>query len=315
MTPKAVSRFINRRSQQGLDAQTLHTHVAGLIIIAQRWCSPSDDDLSLLKRMASHQKEKTPKGMSRRPQERLAALQANDALPDLFRLPCVLLDRAEDARKKRKLLPRNYHDMRVAAALTVLFTVPLRLGNLASLQIGRELSLPDGPRQYGRLSLDAAEVKNDQSVFGLIDPENVRLLKTYLQHYRGKSGTAVVCRHLFPSRCGTQGADRNQLARLIRDTVKREIGLSINVHLFRTIAATVVFTQSDGNEAAVRALLGHRSDTATWRAYTSISQTWAGDKYRAAVAQETARLNPKHSRSRKRRSSVGRRARAMGGFQ
>ena len=72
---------------------------------------------------------------------------------------------------------------------------------------------------------------------------------------------------LLPRRDGTAPINEDQLARKIRNRIQREIGLTINIHLFRHLAAMVWLKQYPGAYEAARRLLGHALSSTTINAY------------------------------------------------
>ena len=87
---------------------------------------------------------------------------------------------------------------------------------------------------------------------------------------------------LFPARQG--GAKPpGQLAGQIQRAVRQEIGLQLNVHLFRHLAAKLFLTAHPGEYETVRLLLGHKSLVTTVRIYCGLEQSDAMRRYDAVL--------------------------------
>lgn len=306
ITPAAVSTFLARQAKRNVAPGTILVQATALRDIAARWTGLSAEDLHLINEMLGIQRALVPKGMSERPRDRLNDLIASDAIPELIRLPGILFLEAELARKAGRVTWRHALNVKVAVVLTVLFACPIRRKNIAELTIDSHIRLPHRRGQAGYISIDGAEIKNGNSMIAPIDPDKAVLLRAYLAHYRPLLGPGPDNVFLFPSRCGSGHISRVQIGRLVSQTVEQRLRLPVNLHLFRTIAATLLFAFTDGNRTAVSALLGHDPDEKTWQAYTQIAQTWATSKYGEALKEEARGSGLLTSRAQTRRTNARR---------
>ena len=72
---------------------------------------------------------------------------------------------------------------------------------------------------------------------------------------------------LFSRRDGTAAANANYYCTKVKKRIEREIGLTINIHLFRHIAAKIFLDANPGQYEVVKRLLGHSALSQTLNAY------------------------------------------------
>jgi integrase len=166
--------------------------------------------------------------------------------------------------RRKKVLGRTEAMMvQVALAIEILTMVPIRIGNLVSLNLDRHLSRSTyGSKSIVYLTIPAAEVKNNTDVEAELPEPTVTLLDTYLKECRPILLDSP-SPWLFPGRRGRHKV-RNALADQITRLILRKTGLSVNPHLFRHIAAKIYLDRNPGAYGLIRTLHGHRSvDTTT----------------------------------------------------
>ena len=73
------------------------------------------------------------------------------------------------------------------------------------------------------------------------------------------------------------------LARSIRDGIKRELGLTINAHLFRHLGAFLHLSSNPGDYETVRQVLGHKSIQTTIAFYAGIEMERSVRRFDEAV--------------------------------
>lgn len=82
----------------------------------------------------------------------------------------------------------------------------------------------------------------------------------------------LLCPHgtrwLFPRRDGVTSMNQSQLARRLGKRIRREVGITMNPHLFRHMAAMVWLDAHPGAYEAARRLLGHSSLSQTLSVYS-----------------------------------------------
>jgi site-specific recombinase XerD len=124
-------------------------------------------------------------------------------------------------------------------------------------------------------------VKNDEALEYPLPQSSVELIGRYLSQFRPAlapaGGTA-----LFPG--GSQGCKHgNTLREQIVDAVFTYIGMRVNPHLFRHIAAKLFLDANPGSYEVMRRVLGHRSIETTTAFYTGLETAAAVRHFDATI--------------------------------
>jgi site-specific recombinase XerD len=276
-TTRMILGFFLARSGDQKTGQILN--LAQLLLqIARHWVRVDSERLEALKAM---RRRLDPQEAGLRPKNRRRLVQFQDPrnLHSLLALPQRLFD---DAKRRSPPDRTAAVQMMLAVALEILFRVPLRMTNLASLDIERHLIRASrGPEATGLLVIPAAEVKNRVDLEAELPVSVFRLIDWYLTIYR-----PLLLDHpspwLFPGRpgeCKRPDALGAQLSR----TVRRLTGLVFHPHLARHLAAQIILDDYPGQYETVRRVLGHRSLQTTVDAYTGLETRQALRQYDEAV--------------------------------
>ncbi len=165
--------------------------------------------------------------------------------------------------------------------LAILAACPLRLRNLAMMQIGKHLHQV-GPEWH--LSFNDDETKTGQPIHLVIPAELAPFLAIFLEKIRPAFPGAANGTHVWPACKGKPMAAETIYMRVVKRT--RELfGVAINPHAFRTIAATFLAESSPTDALYARPLLGHRQQQTTERYYIRASQIDAARTVSAALRQ------------------------------
>src|SRR5215472_11986321 len=137
---------------------------------------------------------------------------------------------------RRSVTPTRHQalDVQTAVAIELLLMVPIRLGNLARLDVDRHLMRSLGGGAV-HLAISGAEVKNGVNIDAVLPATTVGLIDLYIGRYRPLLLNQPSC-WLFPGE-GTGPKSLTALRNQISRGIKRECGLIVHPHLFRHIAA------------------------------------------------------------------------------
>jgi integrase len=167
------------------------------------------------------------------------------------------------ASAKHKTPRRAALEVQTALAIEFLLMVPLRIGNLANLNIERHLIRARGGMMH--LAIPGAEVKNSVDIDPVLPVHFVRMIETYLKKYRPVL-TDQPSAWLYPG-MGGKPIGTQSLGKRMREAVKRLTGLDVNPHLYRSIAGTLYLDKNPGAYGVIRLLLGHKSVNTTTQFY------------------------------------------------
>ena len=175
-----------------------------------------------------------------------------------------------------------------ALAVQILLVAPVRLGNLARLELGRHLLASGTDRRLRyHLLLPGEEVKNGWPIDLPLTAEASAMLELYRTRVRPVLAPTN-SNWLFPGENGRAKALvtlGGQLSRFLA----RELGLRLTTHQFRHLVGFAHLRRKPGEHEVVRSLLGHRSIETTLRHYAGLEGAAAARHYdetlRAAASQ------------------------------
>ena len=200
--------------------------------------------------------------MTQKNRSRLRVLQDHATLRRLLELPERLFKAANKLQPKKAGLMRED-----AIAIALLLVCPLRIKNLAGLNIARHFQRPGDGRLFVTLWED--EVKNETAIDFEVPADVRRMLDKYLS-----SRTPQMCPEgtpwLFPRRDGSSSVDPGTLSTRLSLRIRKEIGVEMNAHLFRHLAAMIWLTANPGAYEGARRLLGHSSVSTTINVYSGL---------------------------------------------
>jgi integrase len=283
---KAALRVQHERNGKRKTGQ-LANYARTLINAARHWVKASEEDLDTLRGLA---RSITPKagGMTDKNRNRLRQFDNQSAVHRLIGLPGLVFD---NLPPQGRLSPTQALRAQSALAVAILILgVPLRIKNLASLQLGVHV-LETRPIGLGgsvltgagkgtttrHIVLPALEVKNTKDLEFTLPSGLCKYLDVYVSRclpilVRGGST------YLFPNTTG--GTKREDgLSVQIKTFIKRETGLIVNAHLYRHLAAKLYLERNPGDYPTVQMLLGHKDLQTTLRAYVGMEQGDAIKRY------------------------------------
>lgn len=198
--------------------------------------------------------------------------------PDIFTLVLAELERCARSPLEKR---RDQLVLRDTLIVAILTTCPVRLRNLAMMQLGTHL---DQIGSEWHLRFEASETKTGQPVHLVIPIELAPFFAVFLEKVRPAIPRAAVGAHLWPACKGKPMAENTIYARVMKRS--RELfGITINPHAFRMIAATFLAESSPGDALYARPFLGHRQPETTGRYYIRASQIDAARSVSTALRQ------------------------------
>lgn len=195
-------------------------------------------------------------------------------------LPERLMKRAGTDTSHKACLLREQ-----AIALAILLYCPIRRGNLVSINLDRHLHRPGDGKVY--LVFPKDEVKNRMALEFELPPQIVSMIERHVS-LRSPRLCPPGTPFLFPKREGSRPMAAEQLATNFKKRLDQELGLEVNLHLFRHFAAHLLLEACPGNYEAARRLLGHSRLTSVINAYTGIETTMVSRHY-AEIIEELKR--------------------------
>jgi integrase len=200
-------------------------------------------------------------GLTEKNRTRLRQIEDPQQAFALLRLPLDLIEIAAQKPHAGAL------QAQAAVAIEILLMAPLRLDNLARLDLEQNVVRPGrGPGMH--IVIERENVKNDEPLDYPLPPPCVTLIERYLAEFRPRLASSR-CTALFPGR-GDGPKSSNALREQITKAVHRHTGMQMNPYLFRHATAKLYLDGNFGDYETVRRVLAHRSITTTTTFYTGL---------------------------------------------
>jgi integrase len=181
------------------------------------------------------------------------------------------------ARKQRLHAPLRAAVLaQIAVAVAILTVAPIRLANLASIQIGENLTKPGGLRSSFWLTFRIYDVKNRVPLQFKLDEVVTAIIDEYIHEFRPALVRGSNADWLFPGEGGNHKEKISFSTQIVRQ-VQKSTGLRITVHQFRHAAGALILKHMPGEYELVRRILGHKSIETTKKFYLSLETTQASE--------------------------------------
>lgn len=243
------------------------TQVAFAVLSLAKFLKPDAETFAAIKAIASSTRVKR-EGMTAKNKARLNQLADPRAKSLLLNLPADVFARYARLTKPTFKQAREVQD---AAVLAVLLELPLRMKNIAHLDLDRHFHRPvsDGSSKW-LVSIPGHEVKNDQDINGEFTEETSAMLDRYVSVFRPVLA-AQPSSVLFVSRTG-QAKRTTTWSTQFCNFIRRETGLALNPHIMRHFTANNWLDAHPDDAETARQLLGHRSIDTTRKFYAGANQ-------------------------------------------
>jgi integrase len=259
---------------------------SNLLLAAKRWVKLPAEDLKAIEEqrrcvnvLRSH----------RHRRELLAQFDDRDVLRALFELPERAFDEAErllkDTLRHSQNGPRQkaakLHE--TALAMAILFAQPIRVGNLADLDLVKHFQR-DRDARLRRIFVDPGDVKNAVAIQVEIPDRLGSRLERHFKVFRPlllkkQSGALFVGKDGGPMQAATIG-------RRMRKLVEQQLGARFTPHLARHLAAELLLDKDVHNLPVAQRLLGHLRPETTAHIYGMVRTSAAQSVYSRLLEQD-----------------------------
>lgn len=228
--------------------------------LARSYVRVTDEDLAALAHFKKRLQMPPQKGMTEKNRARLRPLRDKATLRRIRALP----DNLCAANQAQPRSHKSLLDQEIAIAIAILQYCPIRIKNLSAIELERHLQRPGNGRVF--LKFEGSETKTKKSIEFELPAHVVRLIDHHLAN-RSPVLCAAASRWLFPKRDGSGSIAPRHLGERIKKCIRKEVGIDMNPHLFRHLAATLWLDKNPGSYEVVRRLLGHSSISQTLDLY------------------------------------------------
>lgn len=253
-----------------------------LLGIARHRVKLPETDLRRLQRL---KQRVTPKQSGLTPKNR-ATLRLFDEERNKERLLMFPMEAMDVAIRMSNRAPVDAARLaQTALAVEILIMMPLRLGNLAHLHLGRHLDWR-GDRLF--IVIPAESVKNDEPIEFELPAPSLALFQTYLERFRPTLGNGSG--YLFPGTIPDKPKNPTHLSRQTTKALFKASGIRLTVHQFRHVVAKIWLDDNPGSYEVLRRVLHHRSINTTTANYTGFETRSAALQYDRFILSQRKRF-------------------------
>ena len=166
----------------------------------------------------------------------------------------------------------------LAVAIAILSFAPVRLANLVSIELGKNLIKPGGPESPFWLVFSHYDVKNRVNLEFTFDEGLTRLIDEYIHEFRPTLARGSNAGWLFPGVAG-EPKTANMFSTQIKERIQKATGVQITVHQFRHACAAIYLKHHPGDYETVKRLLGHLNIQTTINFYCGLETTQANEAF------------------------------------
>jgi integrase len=202
---------------------------------------------------------------------------------EVVSLPGVLMQQARLAKDHAPI--KAAVRAQLAVAIAILTFAPIRVSNLMSIELGKNLIKPGGLNSPYWLVFEHYDVKNRVDLNFPFDQPLTDLIDEYVHEFRPVLLRGSNSSWLFP---GENGEPKNGLlfSKQITVRIQKAIGLRMTVHQFRHAAAAVYLKHHPGDYETVRRLLGHRDIQTTIKFYCGLETIAATEEFGRLIREK-----------------------------
>jgi integrase len=172
----------------------------------------------------------------------------------------------------------------LAVAIAILSFAPVRLDNLVSIELGKNLIKPGGPDSPFWLTFPHYDVKNRVNLDFTFDENLTELINEYIHEFRPTLVRGSNAAWLFPG-VAAKPKTANMFSTQIKERIQKATGVRITVHQFRHACAAIYLKHNPGHYETVKRLLGHLNVQTTINFYCGLETTQANEAFGKIIRQ------------------------------
>lgn len=240
-------------------------------------------ELERLDEMRAALEEHRREGMTQKNMRLIRQVLTTGVWNEVVSLPNALMQQARLAKDQAPIKAAVMAQHAVAIAIETF--APVRLRNLISIELDKNLIKPGGLETPYWLVFPDYDVKNHVSLNFKFDQPLTDLIGEYIHDFRPTLLRGSNSNWLFP---GQDGELKNGLmfSKQITERIQKAIGLRITVHQFRHAAAVIYLRHHPGDYETVRRFLGHKDIQTTIRFYCGLESIEATEQFGKLIRKQ-----------------------------
>ena len=195
---------------------------------------------------------------------------------EVVSLPKTLMQQARSAKDHAPIKAAVMAQHAVAIAIETF--APVRLRNLISIELDKNLIRPGGLETPYWLVFPDYDVKNHVPLNFKFDEPLTDLIEEFIHEFRPTLLRGANSNWLFPGQDGERKGGL-MFSKQITDRIQKAVGLRITVHQFRHAAAAIYLKHHPGDYETVRRLLGHKNIQTTIKFYCGLETIAASEQF------------------------------------
>jgi len=237
-----------------------------------RYLTLPQPDIERLEEMRRNLEGYRQKGLTRKNRDIVRDVLNGDLWPKLVALAQSLMVEADARRRTAPLTAGVLAE--IAVAIRILLVAPVRMANIARIEIGTHLVRPGGPGSDYYLVFESHDVKNHQALEFASDATTTNLIERYIHFHRPNLMHGANHDLRFPGKVH-QSKPPNTFGLQITALIKKRLGIHLTPHQFRHCAAALLLQHYPGNYELARQVLGHKNIQTTMTFYVGLETTTA----------------------------------------
>jgi len=269
LRPGRVEIIIEYYWRKNGDRPTLYTIdlASKLLALARSESDINADEIARIDEIRICLEEHRSSGLTEKNRRLIREIAHTDVWREVVQLPPRLM--AEAQANGNAMPVKAAVTAQLAVAITILIRAPVRMQNLAAIQIGVNLIRPGGAGTPYMLVFPDYDVKNRVPLEFEFDAGTTEIIDEYIHKHRPQLMRGLNHDYLFPG-AGKDQKSTKTLSEQISKLLWKELGLTITPHQFRHAAAYIMLKADPGNYELVRRVLGHRSSATTRNFYIGL---------------------------------------------
>lgn len=302
-TPDAFKRILRQHLAKNDNEGSYETFFLAQFLkqLAREWVKVDEDTYAKLKKTAKKLPEQKFE-MTRKNKLLVGKFDDPELRARFISTPNRIWEDLETGKRKGRW---RLAEAQAALGIHILMCMPIRLHNLTALTFEKHLFLRPGGTSM--LIVPKEEMKSGNGV----EFDIPAALAERLIAYRHTIAPAIIGWTPDVLFCNVDGSQKRfQTVRyLVQRYVKQYVGIHMNPHAYRHLAAKLILDIEPGAHVLVQQLLGHKKVETTATYYAGLDTRRAGRHHQALLEKSLEEFNTKQATTRKAvRSGRGRRA-------